>query len=218
MKTIKWHDKAIFKSVVMSRRHVEIGTCEDSDYGTVELICLPEDEKELIVSFKDGDKKHEFIEFGGMVYAMMNEVPRISRADSESLMATQGRMKAKTAIGIALRIRNSMANSFTHPGNETLLLVGKTLYRKFGTHDKLVVNTCGNLMFSYWLSVNIEYDNPNKQSYPCHKSSFERVVKESRKLFNKDKPLPGSPKLGGMADHVSFTYPTSVKWGPKYNH
>lgn len=215
MKAIQWNPRAIFGSVVMSRRHVEIGTIEDTDFGSVELIAIPEAEKQLIVSFKDGDKQHEFVELDGMVYERMHEIHRLSRADSEALLKTQGRMSEKVASGIALKVRNSMANTFLDPGKVIMLLVGKVLYRQFGKPSKLVVNTCGNLSFSYWLSVDIEWDNPNKQSYPCHKSSFEAVVKDARKTFNANKPEPGSKRGDG---HVHFSYPTSVKWGANYSH
>ena len=178
MKAIQWHPQAIFGSVIMSRRHVECGTTEDSDFGTIEVLSIPEQEKQLVVSFKDGGKQHEYVEFDGMIYARMQDVPLISRKDSEALVKLQGRMTPKMAVGIALKVRSSMVNTFHDPGKYKMLLIGRVLYKHFGKPADLVVNTCGNLSFSYWLSVDIEWNNPNKSSYPCHKSSFEAVVRD----------------------------------------
>jgi hypothetical protein len=124
----------LFHTVITSRRHRELGYCEDSDFGKIELIKLKPEEKKLIVSFKDYNDKKEYIEHDGFAFIKTDSSCNFwgcSREKSQEILSKQGKFSEKSAINLMLSLRKRTEYDFSYVRSNTFLLIGKTLYEKY---------------------------------------------------------------------------------------
>lgn len=206
--------KTLFHTVITSRRHREHGYCEDSDFGRLELIELSPEEKQLVVSFKDGDEAVEYIEYKGQIYKKVNSESRfcgLSRDEENAVVKKQGKFSVQETIKFVLAQRKSMEHGFSNVGDETYILIGRTLYSHYCKKSELGITYTGNLLFSYWLSINIQ-SHFNLKVHKLSKKNFEKIVKEQKARFDADMPAEGTRR----AKEAYFSCPTQVKWGEKY--
>jgi len=200
----------LFKSPLTSERHRKTGSCEESDFAGLELIEMGIDEKKLIVSFKDYSKEVEYIEHQKQVYIKINEnygFAGMSREEQDVWVKKQGKYSYKSAIQLMLAIRERKEKSYSNVIGGSFILIGGTLYALYCNKKDLAITICGNLLFSCWLSINIECHS-GKQNIKLSKENLESTIKKERIRFNKAKS-----KSIGIDKHVSFSYPKSVKWG-----
>ena len=205
----------IFHSPITTQRHRELGTCEDSDFATIELIELLPEEKVLIVSFEGYEKKREFIEFEGHAYSKMNAgsyFGGMSREDEAVWTKKQGKFSRKLAIKLLLTIREHIDNQFSCISSEKFILIGKTLYARYSKISDLTITICGNMSFAHWLSIDIEAHG-NKTTVKLNKTNFDKTVKEQFARWKKGDPKATS--IDGRM-HSCFSKPLKVKWGEKY--
>jgi len=201
----------IFQTTVTSKRHREIGYCEKSDFGTLDLWQLNKDEKKLIVSFKDYKKEVEYIEFKGTVYIKIHNDYRfqyMSREDDTLWTGKQGKFSVKSALKLVLDLRQKFEGSFSNVSSGSYILIGNTLYAEYCKRKDLAITVCGNLLFSCWLSIGIEA-HAGKANIKLSKKSLDDTIRKEKARFDKAK---GS-QIGKVDNHVSFSYPKNVKWG-----
>lgn len=214
---MKQKDKnSIFFSVTTSERHRNIGYCEPSDFGSVELIQLSPEQKVLIASFRrySNDPITELIEYNKFVYKKVSTDSYfcgMSKEEEKEWLKLQGKFTSKTAIKLVLELRRRSENTFTHLDNINFLLIGKTLYQRYCEINRLKITVCGNLLFSYWLSIDIEGEHGGKNNTPFSRKNFERVFKVQKERFES-----GKPKTKRGDGHVAFGYPKNITWGEKY--
>lgn len=207
--------ETLFHTVVTSERHRERGFCEVSDFGKIELIELQPEEKQLIVSFKDYRTEIEYIEHSGYAYKKIGVSGGIwgfSKEEEEKIISKQGKFSQKYVIEVILKLRARMERTFSGVGDENFILIGRTLYRRYSKIEDLNITTCGNCLFSHWLSVDIEAHG-GKATFPLSKTSLKEVIKERKAYWESTKPVNGTRGDG----HSAFSQPLSVKWGKKYN-
>lgn len=201
----------VFHTILTTKRHREIGYCESSDFAKIELVQMSPDEKNLVVSFNDNSEKFEFVEFNKEIYIKTKSLTHFSRDEERAILKKQGKFNKQSVIKILLDLRERKESNFSGISDSKFLLIGKTLYERYCKKSELGITVCGNLMFSYWLSIDIEARNTNKVFYPLNAKSFERVFTSQKKRFDE-----GKPKKGVGDGHVSFSYPTKIVWGDKY--
>lgn len=207
----------IFHSVITSERHRQIGYCESSDFGSINLISISPLKKELVVSFMDYDKPQEYVSYNNMIYKKIVKgegINHLSREEEEKYIKLQGKFTEKTALKLVLELRKRMENTFSWVDTKSFLLIGKTLYSKYCKPKDLTITVCGNLAFSCWLSINFEAHG-NKVTHKLNKSNFEKVFLNQKKRFEEAKPKEGRVRGDG---HVAFSYPKKIVWGAKYKH
>lgn len=205
----------LYHTVVTSRRHREMGYCEESDFGGIELFQPEENEHELIVSFKgySSDPVTEFVLINffdsgkDMVYRKVTKavgLPHQSRDAQDAMNYVFGENKA---IQEMCRIRESMEYSFSCVANHRFVLIGRTLYQEYCKPEDLCIGVSGNILFSHWTSITIESRLRNMAYYPLSKENLKAVVKDRKKKWE-------DAKIEGRGDgHSLFTKPTQVKWG-----
>mgnify|MGYP003553212411 CR=1 FL=1 len=202
--------KHLFKSPLTSERHRKIGTCDKSDFAGLELIELDKEEKKLIVSFKDYSKEVEYIEYAKQVYTKVNDdygFAGMSREEQAKWVKKQGKYSYKSAIELMLILRERKENTYSNVYGGSFILIGNTLYTLYCDKKDLAITVCGNLLFSCWLSIGIECHS-GKRNIRLNKKNLEDTIRKERIRFNNAKS-----NNGGVDKHVSFSYPTSVKWG-----
>ena len=135
----------IFNTVYTTERHRKWGTCEPSDFGTIELIRLSPSEKELAVSFKDHTvdtknpqgnmvlKETEYIVYGKDIYVKVDYhhfALHGSREEQyEWLNKKQGKLSDKTAKKAMLDLRESCERSYSTASDYKFIIIGNTLYQ-----------------------------------------------------------------------------------------
>jgi len=205
----------IFNTIVTTKRHREIGYCESSDFGKIELIALESSEKELIVSFNDYKDKKEFIAFEGHAYAKVNKSSYfggMSREEEGSWAKKQGKFSERTAIKLLLELRKRFENTFSNVSSAKYILIDRTLYVQYCKLKDLAITVCGNMLFAHWISINIEC-HEGKENIKLNKSNFEKIVKAQYERWKQ-----GNPKTKSIDGHTHscFSKPTNVKWGEKF--
>lgn len=217
MKTPILKDGQIFKTIFTSKRHRELGYCEPSDFGSIELIRLRPEEKKLIVSFRDSENEPvtEYIEHKGIVYKKMGKsesIGHLSREEDTEQGKMQGKYTDRKAIALLLKLRERKRANFSGMSDDSYIIIGNTLYADYCELKSLTITVASNLAFSYWLSIDIE-SHGGKQQIKLNKKNFDRVVKTERKRFEDGKPKEGTRRGDG---HVHFSCPVEVKWGERY--
>lgn len=210
--------RTLFHSVTTTERHRKIGYCEPSDFGKIILYEVAPEDKQLIVSFKKyiSDPMVEYVEFNGQAFRKIdtrNGLSGLSREDDKAWGKKQGKFSEQTAKQLVLKIREGADNRFSNAGSETFLLIGRTLYESYCPANKLSITVASNLLFSCWLSIDIE-SHGGKTEYKLSKSNFDKVFKAQKKRFEDAKPEKGKIKGDG---HIGFSAPTQITWGEKYS-
>lgn len=214
---MKQKDKnSIFFSVTTSERHRNIGYCEPSDFGSVELIKLSPEKKVPIIEFKkySGDPLIELIEYNKFVYKKVNKDSYfcgMAKDEEAEWLKLQGKFTDKSATKLILELRKRSENTFSSVSDINFLIIGKTLYQRYCEVKKLKITVCGNLLFSYWLSIDIEPEHGGKGNTTFSRKNFEKLFKTQKERFESGKP---TKKRGD--GHVSFSYPKNITWGEKY--
>jgi hypothetical protein len=204
----------LFHSVITTQRHREHGYCEPSDFGKIDLIVLSPEEKELIVSFQkySNDPKVEYIRHKGYAYRKIDTrgLTHFSKEEEGKWINKQGKFSENSALELVLEYRSRLDNSYSYAGSKSFILIGRTLYERYSKMKDLRITTCGNCMFSHWISIDIEAHG-GKATYPLKKSSLEGVIKERRGYWESTKPK------GIRGDgHSHFSYPNLVTWGENF--
>ena len=205
----------VFHSVITSERHRTLGYCENNDFGSIALINLSPDKKELIVAYQDDNKSHEYVSYNNKVYRKIierNGITHFSREEEQKYQNLQGKFTVKTALGFVLEMRSRMEHSFSSPGEKSYLLIGRTLYYEYCKPKELTITVCGNLLFSCWLSIHFECHG-NKITHKLNKPNFEKVLSAQKKRFEEARPAEGKRNGDG---HVSFSHPTKIVWGENF--
>jgi hypothetical protein len=203
--------KKIFHTVLTTERHKKHGYCEAQDFGSLELIQLEPEEKKLIVSYDDNENHIEMIEHNGKAYVKITNNSLFigfSKEEDKEIASKQGKYSPNTALKFILEMRERLDNSYSHASEESYILIGRSLYAEFCKKRELSITVCGNLLFSYWLSIDIEAKHGGKKNYKFSKESFEKVFRTEKKRFDE-----GKPKNKKGDGHVSFSYPKNIKWG-----
>lgn len=206
--------KKIFNSIVTTKRHRQIGYCEPSDFGTIELISLSPSEKELIVSFADYKDKKEFIAFKGHAYSKVNPSSYfggMSKEEEEGWTKKQGKFSEKTAIKLVLGIRERFEKAYSNVSSIKYILIGKTLYVEYCKIKDLTITVCSNMLFANWISIDIECHG-GKVNIKLNKRNFDKTVKTQFARWKQGNPEAKS--IDGHT-HSCFSKPTNVKWGEK---
>ena len=208
--------KKLFHTVITSQRHRTAGFCEKSDFGVIDLFELEPSEKKLIVNFRpySNEPIKEFIEHEGLAYVKMYSFPRMGREAESVWLKKQGKFSNNTAIKLMLELREDIERSYSSVAGYSFILIGKTLYISYCPVKELSITVSGNLLFSCWLSINIE-SHTGKAQFKLNEKTFEKVVKEEKARFEKAKPKKGFNRGDG---HVHFSAPVNVVWGDKYKN
>lgn len=203
--------KKIFNTPITSRRHRELGFCEENDFANLDLVSIPEEEKALIVKFKIDSTETEYIEFNNEVYIKINSDNNVfpfSREEDAEWIKKQGKFTEKECIKLMLKLREPMEKSYSCIDSKKYILIGRTLYYKYCKIEELNITVCGNLTFSCWLSIDIERTHDGKSNIPLTKTNLLKTIKEKKIAFNKAKT-----NSFNVDNHISFSCPTNTKWG-----
>lgn len=204
--------ETIFKSPITTKRHKEHGFCEDTDFGQIELIELSPAEKKLIVSFMDYDEFEEFIEYKGCAFRRISKATRslpFGQKEEVTWASKQGKFSRKTAVKLVLELRSSFDDDYSGARSQRIILIGRTIYVEYCKIKDLTITVASNMLFSSWITIDIE-SHPGKVTIELNKRNFEKVFKEQKARFEKDKPKKGQ-KVGD--GDVRFSYPKQIVWG-----
>lgn len=200
----------IFKTPVVSQRHVELGFCENSDFATIELSVAEPVEVEFIFSHLSEDippipATKKVIKYNRYYYQNILRLP-FSRDDDKFWMKKNGKFSTKTAINLMLKIRESHCNQYSCVYDSYFILIGRTLYQRWCKIKDLCITTTGNMLFGQWFSIDIESRHCNKINILLTKKNYFKALNKAKKYFNKN-------KVKGREKEQFFSYPKSLKWG-----
>lgn len=196
----------LYKTVILSRRHLKVGYCEDKDFGEITLIRTTEEEAPLICNIKDYKLNQTLRLFKGYYYSDWD------KWDNQFYFKEkQGKLTDKTVVALMVKLRekeDSPSKSFSYVPRYKYIIVGKRIYKRWCKKSELYITQCGNMMFSSWWTVDIETMNPNKSHVRFNKKNFEKELKDARKYYNERRGKRGD-------NHDSFSCPI-IKWFNEY--
>jgi hypothetical protein len=195
--------KELYKTNLLSRRHKELGYCQEGDFSTIRLLEVTEEEAPLICNIKDYDLNQNLRLYNKNYYSDWDKWN-----NKFIFKEKQGRLTERTAIILMVKLREEKeknTNFYPASYSEEFILIGKRIYKKYCKKSELFITQCGNMLFSSWWSVDIETANENKKCVHFNKENFEKELKEAKEHYDKYKS-----KTRGDG-HNYFSYP-KIKW------
>ena len=188
--------KEIYKTITTTRGHKENGSCKKSDFGSITLLIVSNEEAPLVCNIRDFQLNQNLRFFEGDYY--VDSKKHISL----DLGNKQGRLTDYTSIRLIIALRKKESDD-SCTRNRKFILVGKRIYEKWCKKSDLCITQTGNMTFSSWWTLDVEPKHGNKFNKKFNKKNFERELKGAREHYNKYRNKKES--------HDQFSYP-KIKW------
>lgn len=212
----------IYKTNTTSKRHRELGYCEESDFGKIELIELKEDEIKFafLLNGSKGYVKGEKITTHksnrpDYVYSYKNiyltsyiNLP-FGREEDEKYLSKQGKFTHNTSKQLMVKVRLQQDDNFYPAFSKKYYLIGKKLYQKWCKKSDLKITISSNMVFSSWIDMDIEPRHVNKNNIKFNKENFYKTLKELKLRYEKN---ASETRIGQLGQNY-FSYPNITKWG-----
>ncbi len=194
--------KELYHTVLTSRRHIELGYCEEMDFGTIKLMQVSEAEAPLICVIKDYHLNQEIRLLGNKYYTDMTMWDKGNKIFKEK----QGRLTEKTAIRLMVTERQEAEKRdsfYPAPSRPTYILIGRHIYEYYCDKKDLCVTQTGNTIFGDWWTLDVEPRHVNKNNILFNKKNFERKLEEATKFVEK--------RNKNRKKEIYFSHP-KIKW------
>jgi hypothetical protein len=194
--------KTLYKTLTISGKNKEGLSCEDIDFGKIEIIRIAEQDAPLQFIVRKGKEQTRFRLFG-VEYLTDRPCFPFSREDDAIYIKKQGRWGNKNLRMLYLQLI-AKQNSFASAFSATYYIIGNTLYTSRCQKEELSITQTGNTIFGDWWSLIIERGCSNQHVPFSKKNYYEQLAKAKKFVAERSKSRLRTGKIHFSYPRISF--------------